>query len=155
GSSTVDAVSASDKTVTIRIDEILHGPKAFADHQGRAITLYSERAAGLARGYKAIFFSRSWLEGKGIAEVEGGRLEEKETAEMSKEIETAQRTIADQKLLERIRRAEIVIVGKVGRTEPFRGTGLRHLETEHDPEWWTAYVEVTSVEMGEAPEHVV
>jgi hypothetical protein len=155
GSSTVGAAPASEKTVTVRIDDILHGPEAFVDHRGRIVTVYSERTAGLAEGHKAIFFARSWLYGESIAVVEVGRLDEQGTTDLSREIEAAQRAITDQKLLQRLKRAELVIVGVVVRTEPARGTQRRHVETEHDPEWWTAYVEVTTVEMGRAPEHVV
>jgi hypothetical protein len=153
--STVDAAPASENTVTIRIDDILDGPEAFADHRGRIVTLYSEHPTGLARGYRAIFFARSWLYGKSIAVVEVGRLEEQGTADVSKEIEAAQRAISDQKLRQRIDRAELVIVGRVARTEPARGTQRRPVETEHDQEWWTAYVEVITVELGRAPERIV
>ena len=153
--STVDAAPASENTIAVRIDEILYGPKAFEDHRGRIVTLYSERPTGLAQGSRFIFFTRSWMYGKGIAVVEVGRLEERETAELSTEIEAAQRAILDQKLLERIRRAELVITGRVGRTEPVRGTQRRPVETEHDPEWWTAHVEVTTVELGRAPERTI
>jgi hypothetical protein len=153
--STVDAAPASANTVTIRVDDILHGPEAFADHKGRIVTLYSERPTGLASGYKAIFFARSWLYGKSIAVVEVGRLEEQGTVDVSTEIEAAQRAISDQKLRQRIERAELVIVGRVARTEPARATQRRPVETEHDPEWWTAYVEVITVVLGKAPERIV
>jgi hypothetical protein len=155
GTSTIETAPASQNTVAVRVDEILHGPKAFEDHRGRLVTLYSERPTGLSQGNKFIFFTRSWQYGKSIAVIEVGRLEDQGTVELSTQIETAQSAINDQRLVQRIRRAELVISGRVSRTEPARGTQRRPAESEHDPEWWTAYVEVTTVELGRAPERTV
>src|SRR5262249_43281875 len=72
-----------------------------------------------------------------------------------RDIQAAKEIISDRKLQERIARAEIVIVGKVAKTEPVPGTEQRHVETEHDPDWWIAHVDVASVEMGKISEQIV
>jgi hypothetical protein len=153
--STVAVLPSSSNTVALRVDEILYGPEAFADHKNRVVTLYSSQPTGLVKGYRAVFFTRSWVYGDNLAVVEVGRVEEDPTRNIRNEIQSAHSALADQKLLERIRRAELVIVGKVVKTQPAHETQRRQVETEHDPEWWMASVEVVSTVMGKVSEHVI
>ncbi|HTR14726.1 MAG TPA: hypothetical protein VMI72_16100 [Roseiarcus sp.] len=148
GSSALASVKASPKTAEIKIDEVLRGPKALADYRG-PVTLYSESGEQLQKGQRAIFFTRSWLYGASIAVVEVGRLAETAVAGLRNEI--ASSNVEDRELSERIRRAELVVLGTVERTEPLSVAGRHRVETEHDPDWWTAYVDVKSTEKGEAP----
>lgn len=153
--STVAVLPSSANTVALRVDEILYGPETFADHKNRVVTLYSNQPAGLVKGYRAVFFTRSWVYGASLAVAEVGRVEEDTTANIRSEIDSARGALTDQKLRERIRRAELVILGKVAKTQPAHETQRHRVETEHDPEWWTASVEVVSTEMGKVAEHVV
>src|SRR5262249_40917218 len=109
---TLRSAPASENTFAVRVDEIMHGPPALADQRGRTITLYSHSPQGLEKGAHAIFFTRSWLYGESIAVVEVGRVEERDAPEMRRDLETAQQLIADQHLLDRIVRADLVIAGK-------------------------------------------
>ena len=150
GSSTLDAVKASPKTVEIKIDEVLSGPNGLADYRG-PVTLYSESGEQLQKGQKAIFFTRSWLYGASIAVVEVGRLAETALSDLRSEIESNKVVVEDRRLSERIQQAELIVLGKVERTEPTPEVGRRRVETEHDPDWHTAYVDVRSTLKGEAP----
>jgi hypothetical protein len=145
---TLRSVPASDHTAVVKVDEILHGPKQFADHRGRQITMYSNDPQGLTPGKQAIFFTQSWLYGESLAVKEVGRLEEGTPTAMEQAITEADHRIADDRLQERIVRAELVIVGKVVKTQPASFPGRRRVETEHDPDWWEASIEVQSVELG-------
>jgi hypothetical protein len=152
---TLRSAPASENTFAVRVDEIMHGPPALADQRGRTITLYSHSPQGLEKGAHAIFFTRSWLYGESIAVVEVGRVEERDAPEMRRDMETAQQVIADRHLLDRIVRADLVIAGKVLRTEPAPQRDSRRPVTEHDPDWWVADVEVESFEKGRAEGRVV
>jgi hypothetical protein len=152
---TLRAAAASENTFAVRVDEIMHGPPALADQRGRTITLYSHTPRGLEKGTRAVFFTRSWLYGESVAVVEVGRAEESEVAEVRRDLEAAQQVIADRHLHERIGRAELVIAGKVLRTQRAVRGDQRRPTTEHDPDWWMAEVEVESVEKGRALERIV
>jgi hypothetical protein len=147
GAATLKSVPISDRTSVVRIDQILHGPKQFADHVGRQITLYSDRPPALKTGQKAVFFARSWLYGETLAVAEVGRLDG-DPGKMREEIAAADQRIADRLLGERIARAEAVIVGKVIETKPAPQAQRRKFETEHDPDWWQANIEVQAAEKG-------
>jgi hypothetical protein len=150
GHSTVAAVPDSPKTTEIKIHEVLSGPKALADYKG-PVTLYSENGEQLTRGQQAIFFTRSWLYGASIAVVEVGRLAEAALADLRGEIASNNLAAENRKLADRIQQAELVVIGRVVKTEPLSEVGRRRVETEHDPQWWTADVQVTSTEKGQAP----
>lgn len=151
GAATLKSLPASDKTSVVKVNEILHGPSQFNDHRGRRITLYSERPQGLKSGQRAVFFTRSWLYGASLAVVEVGR-QTGDAGKMKDQIAAANERIADQRLGERIARAQLVIVGKVTKAQPARQTDRRRIETEHDPDWWEAEIAVQSVEKGTARE---
>jgi hypothetical protein len=152
---TLKGLPVSEHTLVLRVDEILHGPQQFNDHRGRQITLYSGRSEGLKPGQRAVFFTRSWLYGESLAVAEVGRLEGG-AATMRVEIAAANQRIADQRLVERINRAELVIAGTVMETRPLPPqAGRRRIETEHDPDWWEAIIRVNSVEKGSVPEGVI
>lgn len=151
GAATLKSLRASDRTSVVRVDDILHGPTQFNDQRGRRITLYSQRPQGLKAGQRAVFFTRSWLYGETLAVVEVGR-QVGEAGKMKDQIAAANERIADQRLADRISRAQRVIVGKVTKTQPARRTDRRKVETEHDPDWWEAEIAVQSVEKGTSRE---
>ena len=148
------SLPASGATSIVKVEDILHGPPQFNDHRGRKITLYSERPQGLKAGQRAIFFTRSWMYGESLAVVEVGR-QTGEAGKMKQQIAAANEKIADQRLGERLSRAQLVIVGRIAKTQPLRETQRRRIETEHDPDWWEAQLVVQGVEKGTVREKVL
>lgn len=152
GSVSTPEVPASRNTSVVRVDEILQGPVEFSDYLGRDITLYTESPKGLAAGSSAVFFTRSWLYGRGLAVIEVGRIRKGD--KVSDDIAAAAGAIADRRLGERIAKADLVVVGEVMDTKP--GPALeRPIESEHVPLWWEAFVRVADVLKGQLEEDTV
>jgi hypothetical protein len=156
GAATLPEVQPSAHTFVVHVDDVLHGPQEFRDHVGRQITLYSEDPKGLEAKTRAVFFTRSWLYGRTLAVVEVGRMAT-DGNPLKDDIAEAERQAADRRLAARIAKAALVVVGEVG--DVGAGPKLRrHVETEHHPEWATAYVKVRDTLKGKAqddPLHVV
>lgn len=149
-SATMPEVTASANTSVVRVDEVLHGPSQFSDHVGREITLYSEKPKGLAAGRSAVFFTRSWLYGQSLAVVEVGRILQGGDTVVD-DIKDAEQTAFDRRLADRIAKATLVVAGEV--TDIGSGPELRRpIETEHAPDWARAFVKVSVVLKGKAPD---
>jgi hypothetical protein len=140
GAVTLPEVQPSAHTFVVHVDEVLHGPPEFQDHKGRQITLYSDQPKGLEAKTSAVFFTRSWLYGRTLAVIEVGRLP-KEASPLQDDIEAAAQAAADRRLAARIAKAQLVVVGEV--VDLGSGPELRRpVETEHHPEWASAFVKV-------------
>jgi hypothetical protein len=148
GAATLRAVSPTDSTAVVKVDRIFYGPQPFTDHLGKLITIQLRDIQPAKKGYKAVFFTRSWLYGDSVAVVEVGRVTGADNTAMQKDIDAASQNLADQRLADRLARATLVIAGKVTQTAPAREAQRRRIETEHDPDWWTAEIAVASVEKG-------
>jgi hypothetical protein len=148
GAANLKAVPVSANVAVVKVEEILHGPAQFADQRGREITLLTNSPQGLTAGKGAVFFTRSWLYGESLAVVEVGRLEEGDQKTVQDDITAAHQNIADRQLGDRIAKASLIIAGKVVATKPHRPSDQRRIETEHDPDWWEAAIDVQSVLKG-------
>jgi hypothetical protein len=128
-----------------KIEEILRGPKVIAGFVGKEITVIF-RDAGVGAGERMILYATSWTYGESLAVLEVGRTTDTERSAMRQEIEDADRRLADERLTDRIRIAEIVATGRVEKTQPrpMQGPPL----SEHDPLWWEALISAESYEKG-------
>lgn len=147
GVANMSIVPNSANVGIFRIDEILHGPAVLSGFAGRSITVMLENPAAAKVGEPVVLFAQSWLYGENLAVIEVATVEDKERKAMKEEIGEAQERLADERLLRRIALAELVIVGKVGSTAPHEGKERMPI-TEHAPLWWSAAIEVESVEKG-------
>jgi hypothetical protein len=138
-----------------RIEEILSGPPVLNGFAGRDITVVFRDMEHVHQGDRAVLFATSWLYGQSLAVVEVGMMEEEdeERARMRNEIGRAEQRLADERLRDRLARADVVIAGRVVEIAPVEGEG-RVVFTEHDPEWWTAEVDVETAAKGPAEERV-
>jgi hypothetical protein len=135
-----------------RIEEILSGPPVLAGFTGRDITVVFTDLDHVHPGDRGVLFATSWLYGESLAVVEVGMLEEGERATMQDEIGRAGQRLADERLRERLARADLVIAGQVAATALLEGEGP--VVSEHDPEWWQAEIDVESVVKGSAGKRV-
>src|SRR5579862_7240836 len=108
-----------------KIEEILSGPKALTGFAGREITVVFRDSGAVKAGERMVLFATSWMYGQSLAVLEVGRTEDRERTAMRKEIDEAHQRLADERLLERIDLAELVIVGKVEKTQPAPKHGPR------------------------------
>ena len=146
---TMPEVPASDHTFVVRVDGILHGPPAFADHLKRDITVYSDKPARLKTGSKAVFFTRSWMYGRSVAVIEVGRIVDEDRKTMANDIQGAEAALFDRRLGDRLAKAALVVVGRVADNR--EGPKLRRpIETEHAPVWAEALVDVRELLKGKS-----
>lgn len=142
GSTTMPIDPTVPNVGVFKVDEILRGPQALMGFAGREITVAFQESRGVRAGERLVLFTTSWLYGQSLAVLETGRMEDRDRTAMRKEIEEAQESLEDEKLRERINRAQLVVAGEVEKTAPLEKSGHRFPITEHDPVWWTAVIEV-------------
>jgi hypothetical protein len=152
GASNVSLVEDTPNLAIFRIDDILHGPVVLSGFKGRSITVMLTDPAKAKVGEPVVLFAQSWAYGESLAVIEVGVIDDKERGAMKEEVGEALEHLADERLLARIERAGLVIVGKVSSTAPLEGH--EHLPiTEHAPLWWTAVIDIESVEKGRHEGH--
>jgi hypothetical protein len=146
---TMSIVPATDRTVVVRVDEVLYAPKTMADLTGREVTVQLIEANSVKIDQRLAFFTNGGLFGSGIALAEVGHLEAgKDTKVLRQQIEESLQKKDDEDLQKRIRDAELIVVGRVTYTRPAKLTQYQP-RTEHDPEWHEAEIQVESVEKGQ------
>jgi hypothetical protein len=153
---TMTVVPADIGTAVVRVDRVLKAPPVLTGLVGRELTLLPAAGSSVTAGQQSVFFTRAWLYGDSLAVIEVGRLEQDigrldaEMDEVSGLIGEADRRDADDQVTERLRRAEMVVTGRVRETHPLQREQSGPV-SEHDPEWWEATLEVSSTEKGEPP----
>lgn len=151
--STVELLPASDNTVIVRVDAVLHAPATLADYTGLEVTVQLREANSVQAGQRLVFFTNGGLFGRGVALKEVGHLASPAgTADSTKllraQIAQALQKKSDEDLARRMASAELVVSGKVLETRPAK-LPERGPVTEHDPEWWEAEIQIQSVEKGQ------
>jgi hypothetical protein len=146
---TMPQVEASKLTAVVLVEEVQRAADAIREVNGTQITLILRQPAVEGRSY--IFFSNVVLYGSSLAARESGRLAVGRNSDYTRGIvNAAYDEKEDRALQQRIARAALVVTGKVLRTEPLpRDPGWP--ESEHDPQWWTAVLQVDSFAKGQGP----
>jgi hypothetical protein len=143
---TLATVPVDDATAVVRVDRVFRAPEILGDQTDRRITVQLLKM-DVKEGTRALFFANGWLYGDGIAVTEVGRTSLDDSDELGKQVKRAELRAEERELLERIAKASLVVVGRVGRIVPQRkreGSG----DSEHEPHWFVADLEVESVEKG-------
>jgi hypothetical protein len=167
---TMDSVPVSDRTVVVRVDEILQAPEALAGYLGQEITVQLSGRQKVQEGQQAVFYTNGWLFGDSIAVQSIGHHPVARTRELllsqpAGPTATPRETLAHRDLQKRVAEAETVVTGKVINVRiPQSSSGGRPATaaatesdaavepsgriSEHDPEWREAVIEVEEVEKG-------
>jgi len=149
GASTMPAVRASEATAVVRVDQVIDSPGAPAGITGKPITVRLLEPGSVKPGSRAVFFTKGWLLGNSMAVIEVGRLVPDMTIpRLTEQIAGVRHKVADEALQDQLATAEAVMVGRVSATRP---AGIPRLPTEHDPDWYTAVIQVESVIKGQIP----
>lgn len=145
---TLPSVPIDDATAVVRVEQVFRAPEVLGDQTDRTITVQLLQP-DLKEGTRALFFARGWLYGDSIAVAEVGRSRSDDPEELKKQIEAAEFRLDERGLLGRINKASAVVSGKVGRILPAKQP--RRGESEHQPKWFVAELDVESVEKGRLP----
>lgn len=128
----------------VRVTEIIEGEPVLRDYLQQPITVRFRDIDDAKPGQRAIFYATLWISGRGLAvnEIGNKRLENSDV-QVSKEKEEVRREqvkVRDDKLRDLVKEADVVVAGRVlslKRLEP-----LVKVESEHDPLWTEAEIEV-------------
>jgi hypothetical protein len=129
GSSTVPILSPNEKMVAVRVDRGLRVDPVLGDLHGKIITVVAGAPESLSVGQKAVFFTNSWIHGRGIAvrEVDHWDVGEEES------VAAAVAQLPELHLMERLRSAELVVDAQV-----VRMTQVKQNSHERNAALWTA-----------------
>jgi hypothetical protein len=147
---TMSEIPASDATAVVRVDEIVEAPGAPPDLKGQVITVKLSAAGSVKEGQQATFFTKGWLLGESLAVIELGHTAT--SAQVREQVQTTRQKAADEALKEEITSAEAVVAGTVASVKP---SSIRHIGSEHDPDFYEAEITVDSVLKGKVTGHAV
>lgn len=155
---TMVAVPVTDKTVVVKVDEILRGPEALRDFVNKEITVQLIKPTEMKAGDQATFFTNAWLYGEGLAVVEVGRPANAERATrqastpQNDEVAKAIAELGDKDLQKRVASSDLIVVGKVVSVIPSEVMTAAAAQTtrlsEHDPQFLEASIQVEKAEKG-------
>jgi hypothetical protein len=147
GTSTVPAVPPNEKLVVVRVDRGLRVDPVLGDLRGRMITVAANAPESLSPGQKAVFFTNSWIHGRGIA------VREVEHVDAGEEdgVVTAVAGLPEIHLSERLRNAELVLDAQVIRISPVERISLER----NYAVWAAAHLRVERVLRGRPRESTV
>ncbi len=137
-------------TAVAAADFIFSG-EAFRPLAGRAITVRLRESDRARDGERRVYFTKGWHWGEDIGVIELNSITAPtgpELRRMQSDIERQRQQQSDRELTERLRTAELVVMGRV---ISVRRAEVPPLPTEHDPNWQEAVIEVRSVLRGGQP----
>jgi hypothetical protein len=151
---TVSGAPVSDRTIIVKIDEIIQAPQILGDLTGKEVTVQLAEPGALKERQQAVFFTNPWLYGESIAVQEVGRQEisrragAAESGRLRRKVSEFIEQEPDDRLRQHLAEVDAVVVGTVYNNKPLARTRSLPV-TEHDPEWWEATISVESVEKGD------
>ncbi len=149
GAVTTTGIEATPEMAVVHITKVLKGPSVLSGFNGKEITVQLHQHEAVHEGLRAVFFTNGLHFGEGLVVREVGRLKAGEPG-LEREVHEAMERASDDKLLERLETAEIVVSGVAIEIRPYEPpTRERHPVSEHDPEWWECVIKVETVEKGE------
>ena len=148
-SATLSLIDVSEFDAVIAVERVLRRPEGVVDFSGMDVTLRGSSAVELDDGRTALFAANGWLYGESLALIEVARMAGSES-NAEKRIKEAEQQAALDAVRDRLRRADLVVVGTVEKTNPL-GDEEHPPASEHDPQWWEAWLKVDSVEKGKQP----
>lgn len=157
GAASFGAVAATPRTLVVRVEDVFDKPAALHLAAGDSVTV-EPLDSTLKSGARATFYTTGWVFGRGVA-----------VREMAHETMPAQQTLAgardsflrlqrqvnDSTLAERVRGADMIVVGRVETIQAPTLLTPRHRITEHDADWQEAVIAVDSMIKGPSSTRVV
>jgi hypothetical protein len=154
---TVAGVPADQRTVVVRVGEVLHAPPQVDLAPGGTVTVQlSPRLPALTPGTEATFFANAVAYGDDLAVAEVGRTSTEDAAAPTARlagvqagvtpVRAAVAELATEEVVEHARAADAVIRAQVVALRMVPPTGPPQ---EHDPQWWIATLLADHVAKGD------
>jgi hypothetical protein len=144
-----ESVAAMDRTVTVKVEEVILAPDTLDDFTGREITVLLLKADSVKAGEHTVFFTNGWFYGSSLAVREVGKTRIDQNKLVSAQVSDMKEKVEDQKVQARIAQADLVVVGTVSEIRPARDQVRTTRISEHEPDWWEAVIKVESVLKGQ------
>lgn len=155
---TMSTVPVSDKTVVVKVDEILQAPESLRDFTGKEVTVLLSQPPESKVGDQTIYFTNGWLYGQSIAVVEVGKprkpvhaAHEAALAAQNEQVTKAVAKLGDKDLRKRVASGDLIVVGKVTSVNPAAAVEAAMKTarlTEHDPQFLEATIVIERTEKG-------
>jgi hypothetical protein len=153
---TLPQIRPTARTIIVKVDEVVHAPPILGDYTGKEVTVRLNQPGGVRTGQQFVFFTTSWMFGSSIAVREIHRTQaEPDMASIRRQVAEARRTVADNKLQNRLTDAELVVAGRVSAVRPAPENIRRGSVAEHDAEWEEAVIQIESVLKGQINEQSI
>jgi len=152
-------IAKSDRTVVVRVDEIVRAPEALAHFNGQDITVQLSGRKKVAKGQQLVFYTNGLLYGESlaVASVDVG-VPEVARAAMATVAPDPVRNMVERDILNRAATADAVVSGRVTSVRlpsdvvVARSAAVGELPSEriseHDPDWRIAEIQVDHVHKG-------
>jgi hypothetical protein len=157
-----------NRTVIVKVIEVLQAPEIFSDYAGREVTVKLAEGEKVKAGERVTFYTTAWIFGENLAVESIGHeaaapAARSRAAARNAPTDSPAEALANQRVMERLETADAVVMGTVTKIRKPRltRTGARSLAadadsvptrrpiTEHDPNWREAVIEVAGAEKGE------
>jgi hypothetical protein len=158
---TLKEVEATDRTVVVRVDHIIHAPEPFVDFAGHEITVQLAQGEKVKPGQTLIFYTNGWVFGEGLAVQAVGHEEATTpvTAALSSHVGDPVKSLAAREALTQAAAADLIVTGRVSavrlpapeaqaRATALASGGTAERISEHAPIWHEAVVDVDAVHRG-------
>jgi len=147
GDSTVPDVPSRENLAVVRVDRALRADPVLGDLRGKMITVAALAAEDLSPGQRAVFFTNSWIHGRGIAVREVAHWDVQEEDNVALTIAQLPQIHLQERLqsAESVVEAEVVRISTVERTSFDRNAAL----------WAAAELKVERVLRGEQRQSTV
>ncbi len=157
GASDVPTIPASDATVVVAVDEVLHAPDALAGFGGQEVTVRLAAPGSVSEGERATFFTTvlAFADGLGLAELEHHPADA-EVSALANRVADARTSATEQRMQDHVARADVIVSGRVADVRPpsqasVLAAGTESPVSEHDAHWMEAVLAVDSVVKGTPP----
>lgn len=156
---TTTEIAKSDRTIVVRVDEIVLAPEALAQYNGQDITVQLAGRKKVAKGQQLVFYTNGLLYGESLAvESVDHSVAKTVHAAAATVVPDPVRNMVERDVLSRAATADTVISGRVTSVRVPADVVAAHnvlaggLPTEriseHDPDWRIAEVQVDQVLKG-------
>lgn len=152
GAATPTVVRQSN-TAIVLVARVWEALPPVGNVQGREVTVRLRNPEQVRPGQTATFFTYVYSAGQSLGVQEVGILPREDTTRAAARIQSARRTLSDDRLSRRLVTARLVVVGSAGEARPAEGSNEHR--GEHDPLWWRVPIRVETVLKGSRRDSVV